>query len=304
MIFDVSPLSLSQNKLILDNVDVSQALVVVRMSDGELFHALSGAMSARSAPPESAVGSQASPDVSRLPLKIHRFHLGASRFQFADYDVQNTGFVVELDRIEGNFTNISFPISSNKTTYHLDAQMSQGRQQRPARFKLNGWTKFGNYETDAMLHVSDLSLPYFKPYYAQVTPAEIEEGLFSSRAAFTIRSEVLTANVDLELSNLYFRSYENGEELFGLKAEEILSFLKDSAGKLKFQIVLQWNIADRGIQKRERIRHAIEQSIKKTLLGNVGNILEKTIKKFSDGGMDQAKDDFEDTLKKVKKLFR
>ena len=58
------------------------------------------------------------------------------------------------------------------------------------------------------------------------------------------------------------------------------------------------------MQKRERIRQAIEKSLKKTLLANVGNILEKTIKTFSEGGMDQAKDDFEDTLKKVKKLFR
>jgi len=303
VLLDVSPLSLSQNKLILDNVDVNQALVVVRMRGGKLFHALSGAMSDR-AVSASNQDAQNTAGVSQLPLEIRRFHLEASRFQFADYDVQSTGFVIELDRIEANFKDISFPLSSDKTFYRLDARMSQGRQQKPALFKLNGWTKFGNYETDAMLNVSDLSLPYFKPYYAQVTPAEIEEGWLSSRSALTIRDEVLTANVDIELSALYFRSYEDGDELFGLKAEEILSFLKDSAGKLKFQIVLQWNIRDRGVQKRERIRNAIEQSLKKTLLGNVGNILEKTIKKLSDGGMDQAKDDFEDTLKKVKNLFR
>jgi hypothetical protein len=303
VLLHVSPLSISQNQLILDDVDVSQALVVVRMRDGKLYHALSGAMSDRAAPvpagpPRSAAGA------SQIPLKIRRFHLQKSRFQFVDYDVQSTGFVIELDQIEASFKDISFPFSSNKTEYHLDARMSQGRQQYQASFNLNGWTRFGNYETDAMVNVSDVSLPYFKPYYSQVTSAQIEEGRFSSRLALTIRDEILTANADLELSDLYFRSYEDGNELFGLKAEEILSFLKDSAGKLKFQIVIQWNIRDGGVQKRERIRDAIEKSLKKTLLVNVGNILEKTIKTFSDGGLDQAKDDFEGTLKKVKKLFR
>ena len=137
-----------------------------------------------------------------------------------------------------------------------------------------------------------------------MTGADIEEGRLSGRGSLRIHNRMLTTDVDLELSGLLFRGYESGEELFGLKADEILSFLKDSAGRLQFHIVLQWDIADRGVEKKAVIRKAIEQSLKKTLLGNVGNILEKTIQKLSDPDLNASKDDWDDTLKKVKKLLR
>ena len=306
VLLDVSPLSLSQEQLIIDKIDVREALVVVRNRGGKLYHALSDAMTQADTPAAGEAGGMpATARVdSQLPLLIHRFHLGSSRFQFVDYDVQDTGFVVELDQIEANLRHIAFPPQAVKTVYRVDARLAQGRGQKAAAFEASGWTVFGDYDTDALFRLTDLSLPYFRPYYSQVSPAEIEEGWLSSRASLRIVQKQVTANIDLELAGLYFKSYESGDELFGLKADEILSFLKDRSGRLQFPFVLQWELGQRGVEKREIVRRAIERSLKRTLIGNVGNVLERTLGKLSGSDMDPSKDDWEDTLKKVKKLFR
>jgi hypothetical protein len=269
------------------------------------MHALSDAMPQPPAPgPGGAPGPSAAPGRSPMPLAIHQFHLDQSRFQILDYDVQETGFVIEFDQIEARIEDIALPPGPVRTRYRVEAKLPQGRAQRAASFEMSGWTVFGDYETDARWVAQDLSLPYFRPYYAQVTPAEIEEGRLSSRAVLRIHDKSLRADVELEAADLYFRSYEEGDQLFGLKAEEILAFLKDSAGRLKLPIVLEWDLAERGVERRAVVRRAIERSLKKTLLGNVSNLLERTIQKYSDADMGQVKDEWDDTLKKVKKLLR
>ncbi len=301
---EVSLLSLSRKRLTVDEVDVRQAQVVVRKRNGKLYHALSDAMTRPAEADAGKTPATAAAADAGMPLAIHRFYLNQSRFQFIDYDVQETGFAASLEQIEADFKHIVFPPGPSKTSYNIEAHLLQGRQQKTAAVQIEGWTVLGDYETDALLRVSDVSLPYFRPYYTQVTPAQIEEGRLSLRAALRIHRRLLTANVDMEVSDLYFSSYELGDQLFGLKADEILNFLKDSAGKLKFQIVLQWDLGDRGVEKREVIRRAIEQSLKKTLIGNVGNILEQTLQKLSEPETGAGKEDWEGALKKVKKLFR
>ncbi len=303
VLVQVSPMSLSTKELILDNVDATQAVLVIRNRGERLFHALSSAttLSTGKMTPTEEVGS--SPAASPLPLLIHRFHLGSSQFQWVDYDAEASGFVVALSDIEANIKDIALPLSEDKTIYRIDAKLPQGRGQKAASIKLSGWTRFASYESDAMLTAQDLHLPFFKTYLTQVTPADIEDGTLSLRGALSVHDKNLTANTDLELTNLIFRSYEDQDQLFGMKADEILNFLKDQSGRLKFQIVLQWPL-DQRVEKRKLIRRAIEESIKKTLLGNAGNILEKTLKSISESGMDGAKDDWADTLKKVKNLLQ
>jgi hypothetical protein len=301
VLLEVQPLSLSGKKeLVVDSIEVDGAHVFIRKKGDKLYHALSDAMTGQAESPTAGEGP--SQPLERQALAIKRFKLTDGSFRFADYDVQSSGFVVELDQIRAIVEDLSFPPSNERTDYSIQARLPQGRQERQGRAELSGWTVFADHETDALLKASDISLSYFKPYYAQVTDASIDQGWLSARQALRIHEKTLTANTDLELSSLYFSAYEEGEQLFGLKAEEILGFLKDSSGNLKFQFVLQWPLQQRGLERRAVIRRAIEQSLKKTLLGNVGNILERTLQKLSSSGLDAAKDDWEDALKKVKKL--
>ena len=301
---EVSPLSLSQKDLVVDRVDVENAAIFIRSRGGKLYHVLSDAMLVKPASQGQPAEAGAASSKGTLPLAIHQFRLSNGNFQFIDYDAQPGGFVITLDHIQAVLKDIHLPAQDEKTFYRIDAKLSQGRDQKPAELKVSGWTVFAGYDTDALLTASGLHLPYFQPYLAQVTPAQIQDGYLTCRSSIRVDQKNLTANADIELNGIYFQSYENGEQLFGLKAEEILSFLKDVAGRLKFQIVLQWVLDDPNLKKSDVIRRSIEQSLKKTVLGNVGNILESTLKKIGEGGLDSSKEDLQGALKKVKELFR
>lgn len=304
---DVSLLSLSKKKLIIDKIDVEDADITIRQYHHKLTHALSDAMTR--AEPNAGAGeasdyTKKSSQSKMMPLEIRQFSLKNSHFRFIDYDVDQNGFVVALDQINGEIKDIVLPFSGIKTSYRISARLPQGREQRPAGIRMEGWTQASTFDTDANLSFEGVFLPYFRPYYSQVTLAAIEDGYLNSKANFHIEKNDLTLNVDAELVNVLFQSYEAGDQLFGLKADEILSFLKDRSGRLKFQIVVRWNIADRSVRAKDVIRKSIERSLKNTVIGNVGNILENTLQKIGEKGLDKGKEDVSGAIKKIKELLK
>jgi hypothetical protein len=283
---------------------------VVRKRGGRLMHPLTDAVKnsatrGGAATASGSAGEKAPKKASVLPLEISKFTINSSHFKFVDYDALQEGFVITLDNIHAEIRHIELPFSHDKMSYSAEAQVLQGRDQRPAEFKLSGWTRPLSFDTDAHFSLKSIFIPYFSAYYAQVTPATIENGFLDARLNLNVQNKELNTNADLEISGLLFQSYENDNQLFGLKADEILSFLKDSSNKLKFQISARWNIADRSVRARDVIRKSIERSLKNTVLGNVGNILQNAIQRIGEkGGADGSKEDLEFTVKKIKELFR
>jgi len=307
----VSLTGLSKKALVIEKIDVDKASIVVRKIKNKWVHALSdtdaegqGAPSPPSV--ESRVPSQTSGDKG-LPLAINEFRLSNGSFRFVDYDVDAAGFVIALDTIEARVRDILLPLQNQTTSYDVSARILQGRERLPGDLRLSGWTRFSDLETDARLEARRVYLPYFRPYTGQVTQADIAEGGLSVKTVLKIQNKDLTANADFEIVGLIFRQYESDNELFGLNADEILAFLKDSSGRLKFQISVAWNLADRSVKSRDVIRRAIERSLKVTILGNVGNIFSHTIKKFGEKDekiqLGEKKDKLEQALDKIRNYF-
>ena len=304
---DVSLLSLSKKKLIIRSIEVENADIVIRKYHGKLTHALSDAVgktgtAADTTAQNPETASQAY--MPNLPLEIHQFKLNKCRFKFIDYDAADGGFVVAFDEIDAVIDNIGLPFSDEKTFYKVSARMPQGREQRVAQIKIAGRTQFKTMDSDTNVTLQGVYLPYFQPYYSQVTPAVVESAFVDSRISLFLEHNDLTLNADLEISELFFRAYESEDQLFGLRADEILSFLKDRSGRLKLQIAAQWNIADRSRSARDIIRKSIERSLKKTVIGNVGNILENALQKIVDPGGEKSKESLEDKIKKLKDIFK
>ncbi len=305
-----SPLGFSKRMLIIDEIEVDGATIAVRKLKGRLYHALSSATGAAS--PEETVSSaegSAGKTGSAVPLEIGRFHLIRGHFEFADYDAAEGGFVTALDGIHTDVRHVALPLDETATSYKLTAQVNQGRDQQPAALTAEGWTRFTDLDTDARLDLKGLFLPYFRPYYGTVTPALIRSGTLDSKALLKIEKKQLTANADFEIVGLLFEGYEGGGELFGLNADQMIGFLKDSSGRLKFQIAAEWNIADRGVRARDVIRRSIEKSLKRTLFGNVGNIVINAYKRYADTDAadptdtGKPKDELQEAITKVKDFF-
>ena len=302
---EVSPLSLSQKRLIINAIEVENANGVIRKYRDKLNHAFSDAVRrSGEVTPSGQSAVTRKPATVNLPLEIHRLTFTKSHFKFIDYDIQEGGFVIVLDEIDAVIDNIALPFSEEKTFYKVTAQMPQGRDQRPAQIRMSGRTQFRGMDTEANFSTQGVYLPYFEPYYRQVTQAAVASAFVDSKINLLLEHNDLTLNADLEISELFFRAYESEDQLFGLRADEILSFLKDRSGRLKFQIVSQWNIADRSVSPKTIIRRSIEKSLKKTVIGNIGNILENTLQRLSEQGLGNKKENLEDKIKKIKDLFK
>lgn len=282
----VSPISLYEKKLVIDKIEVTAARVFLRKIRGRVLHALSGAtnQTGEGASPSGAPGAVRGR--AGMPLAIREFILTKSDFQFVDYDVEEKGFVVAFEDIDARVKNIERPPSPRRVFYRANARMLQGRDERPAEFSVSGWTRPDRWDTEASFSAKGVYIPYFRPYYAQVTDAAIEDGYGDARLALSIDKKYLTGTADFEIAGLLFQSYETGDQLFGLKAGEILSFLKDSSGRLKFQISFDWDLKDRSVKAKNVVRRSIEKSLKNTVIGNVENLLTGALR-----------------LKKVKGLF-
>lgn len=305
--FTISPISWSRKKLVISRIEVENADISIRKLNGHLYEPLSDAIrhaKADRTPQAPSAEPASTPPSAGLPLEIGEFRMKDSNFQYIDFDAQEGGFVIVLDKIDARIRNITVPFEREKTTYRVNTRLLQGRDQRPADLTLSGWSVFATRDTDATFSLSGTWLPYFRPYTNQVTQALIENGTLNGRANLRIERNDLALNADLEIIGLLFNSYESENQLFGLKAEELLSFLKDSSGRLKLQFTARWNLADRGVSARDVIRKSIERSLKSTVLGNVGNILQNVIQKVGEGGSGASKEGVEGTLKKLKDLVK
>ena len=307
VVLNVSPMVLSKKALILTDLQVEDAVIVLRKFHGKLYHALSGATPSEAAVSSGEVTEKSTAGKKALPLtlQIDHFQLKNCHFQFADFDVRKDGFVMGLDKIDAQIKNISVPPSERKTSYEISAELLQERDQRRAKATISGWTQFDTMDTDAVFSLTGVHVPYFRPYYGQVTGALINDGYTDVHATLNVAQRVLALNLGFELSGLLFESYEGGDRLFGLNADEVLSFLKDSSGRLKFQIMVKWNTSDKAIKLRDVFRQSIERSLRQTVLGNVGNILMNALQKVSEGSVNSGKSaSVDEKIKKIKDFFK
>ncbi|MBI4432688.1 MAG: DUF748 domain-containing protein [Candidatus Omnitrophica bacterium] len=289
----VSPFSLYQGRLVIDRLEVKHAKIAIRRYRGKLLHVLSNAAAGGEVSQAPSKPAEPKAARSRMPLSLKYFRLEASEARFVDYDIQEGGFVLALENLEAQVKHIELPPAGGKTTFQISAKLTQGRDQRPALFNGEGWTHLSSRDTQMNIAITGVFLPYFRPYYSQVTPALLDQGYMDARLALGIESRQLKGAVDFELTGLLFQAYEMGNQLFNMRADEVLSFMKDSSGRLKFQITFGWNLNDRSVNARDILRQSIESALKQTVIRSVGNLL---------SGID-SKDGLQNALEKAKQLF-
>ncbi len=301
---NVSLWSLLEKKLVLRDFDVENADVIIRKSHGKLIHPFSIARKPDAA--DSSLNREAvnPKNDQAMSLVIRQLILKKSRFKFIDYDIQKDGFVIAFENIDALISNVRLPFSDEKTFYKISADMLQGETQKKAQFKISGHTQFRTMDSDVNVVAQEVYLPYFQPYYLQVTPVAIEKAFLGSRTNILLEHNDLTINADLEVADLALAPAASEQQIFGLRTDEMLSYLKDRSDRLKLQIVAQWNIADQNLNARDIIRRSIEKSLKKTVVGNVGEILDHALTSFSGVKMEKNKQSLEQKIAKLKDILK
>lgn len=299
---EVNPAGLRSQKLHIRSVEIEGAEAVLRKKDGQAYHFLSAALKPAAPAASPAAGASSAPRT--LPVRIDSVRFEGCVFRFADYDVRPEGFALSMEDISGWLEDLSLPMSSQWSAYEVRGRLIQGRGVRTAEGRLKGRTRFADAETDASLELTGVSLPYFTPYLGRITQATLAEGFLDLRTELAISRGVLNANVVTEVAQLHFAGYESGDQLFGISAPELLGYLKDSSGRLRFQMPLQWDLRDPSAKPYRVIRAAIERSLRELVLGNLGSIVTQKVFKATDLGGEAAKNTLDERIEKVKDFFK
>lgn len=299
---EVNPAGLRSKILHIRSVKIEDAEAVLRKKAGQSYHFLSSALK-----PAALTGASASGEAGArqtLPVRIDSILFEDCAFRFADYDIRSEGFALSIEDLSGRLENLSLPMSEQWSVYEITGRLVQGRGVHTAEGRIKGRTRFADAQTDAVLSASGLSLPYFAPYLGRITQATPAEGLLDLETDLSISRKILNANVIVDLAQLHFTSYESGERLFGISAAELLGYLKDSSGRLRFQMPLQWDLRDAAAKPYALIRSAIERSLRELVLGRLGSIIAGKVFKTADLGGETAKNTLDERIEKVKDFFK
>lgn len=294
---------LTARKVRFTDIELTRPKLIFRKTAGKVYHAFRirpdaarGASGAGPGTPGSA------PAAGIPPLKFEHVKVRDGRLQFMDYDADRKGFVITLLRITGDLKDLALPADGSRLQFDLEAFMDQGRDVPAGRLKLSGHWRRESLEGETSLSLQGVHLPYFEPYYRQVTPSRISDGELDLVASARSPRGVLAAHSKWTLRRLEFGQAEPGNELLGFDANLIQGILAGDDGILHLDLELEMDLRDRSTPFREVLLQSLRRSIRATFLSNFDSVLKSTVDKITEKGPGLLQEtSWKDLLKKNKR---
>jgi len=288
----LNPYYLVMGKFVISELNIQSPQITIRKMNNKIVHALSRSEDStvsREVEIDSQSGQSQKPQGSAerniFPLTISKIHIRNGFLKWIDFDIAEKGFVIQFKQIEATLQNLSLKKNAGRIKYDVRAMIAQGRNHRSANLEGNGWTHVTTWDTDANFKVNGIWIPYFVPYYKNVTYSQIDRGLMNIQSTTIVKNKNWTTNARASIQDLVFGSYEPGSQLFGFDATTLINILRDQSGRVTLDIIVRWNMRDPNVTFHDVLRKSIRRSLKSTFLSNIQNVVENTIDRVSkDGG--------------------
>ena len=298
---EINTAALLAHKIALTELTVENPQITIRKYKGKVIHALSMPMPAAGDASPDASGAGASSERAPVPFSIEKLHVRHGILKWIDYDIAREGFAVVCQNITADVQNLSLDRPDAKMTYELGADIVQVRGRKSAAVEARGWTKLDNIDTDASVSVRGLWLPYFSPYYQTVTSSVLQDGTADIQSSTHILRGQWTTNARLGLTDLAFASFEPDGKLFGFEAAPLIDILRNQAGRITLDLVIEWDMNDKSLTFKQVVRRSIEQSIKRTFLTNLQNVVGNALERIQ-SDPDGLKKDWKGVLEQFRKV--
>lgn len=305
IVFRLHPAALLGGRVVIQTIEVRHPQMALRHWREGLYHALSNASKSGKNSSASLIGGKLAGPKPRssvsLPLVIEHFEIKEGELKVIDYDIQPQAFVVSLTGVNARIDQLVIPPKPDqKTSYRIDARVSQGREEYDAKFHLDGWSRLSDLETDMNFNLNDLMLGYFRPYYDALTKGTLQGGLLALKGNLVIQGGQLTNSNQLELRQLQFAQVPEEEGFFGISLSQLLSSIQARGGVWGFGIVVKWNLHDPSVRPREVIESALKRAVRSSILGNTDQLVQGVVDQIQQKGLGEFSKDIKDSFKEWK----
>lgn len=288
----------------ITEIHIDGPQMIIRKMGGRVSHAFTPAEAVipQDKPAEDAlVAEGAKAGAEPVLFSIDHLVIRNGILKWIDYDVVREGFAVQVQEIRADVKGLTLKTRNQRTYYEFEAGIVQGRDRRAAKVGVRGWTSALNADTDAVVDVEGLWLPFFAPYYQLVTPATLQDGTLDLKATALVLNRNLEVNARAEVANPVFASFEPDGGLFGIDAASVIDLLKNRSGRVPLDIVVRWNMADPGMTFERVLRKSISDSLRATFFSNIQNVVENTLEKYSQNP-ESFKKDWKSLINKIEKI--
>lgn len=210
---------------------------------------------------------------------------------FTDKKVNPEGYRIIVGKINAYISKVMLPPTSLNTKFKLSATLMDSDARVLGSADTSGWIDFGPKNMDATLHIKDLDITYFHPYYGNFIS---DKKLLSARLNLTsilkAENNDLTITSDFKLSDLVYAKQEQPKEAelpkFDL-LKNTLELFTDARGNLSLDFTINTKLDNPGINISELKRVVLNSAIKNLSNQPPEALIEKvtnTLEQFKDFG--------------------
>jgi hypothetical protein len=213
------------------------------------------------------------------------------RLIFADRKISPEGYKIIVDRIDAYISKVMFPPTSLNIKFKFYATLMDANARRLGNADTSGWVDFGTKDMDATLHIEDLDITYFHPYYGNfISNKKLLSARLNLTSLFKAKDNDLTVESNFKLSDLIYAKEEPAKEGELPKLDLLkntLDLFTDAKGNLNLDFTMNTKLDSPGINIAELKRVILAAAVKNLSNQPPEALIEKvtnTIQQFKDFG--------------------
>lgn len=252
--FSISPLALLGKRIVLSAVNISSpAIFIQRTSKNEVNIAILK---------KNKAGAPTKP--KQLSGDIKSLNIKGAKVEIFDERIAQPAFTFDLDNLNVSITD--YPIGDVAYKTGIKFKTTVKAKNLSSDFSADGWADLKEKDMDASINLSNFNLVAFHPYYKQFVP-NINSGNLDFSAKIISQKNALVADCKLLVRNLSIPEQAGQEQILGVSAKQLLSYIQDSKGEIlmEFQIKSEFDNPAKTFTrfKEELTTQALRKAIEK-----------------------------------------
>lgn len=227
-----------------------------------------------------------------LPVFLTGLTIKNGKLVFVDKKIKALkGYKIIVGKINAYISKAMFPPQSLNTKFEFYATLMDSNAATLGAADSSGWIDFGPKDMDAALHIKDLDIAYFHPYYVNfISNKKLLSAKLNLTAILKAENNDLTVTTSFRLSDLVYAKEEpagEGEPPRLDLVKNTLDLFTDTKGNLSLDFSINTKLDNPGINIPELKRIILNAAVKNLANQSPEALIEKvtsTIEQFKDIG--------------------